>query len=173
MKIEPLDLLLKKIMAQYNRNPESWKVLIDQKGNVIVLGAEANYHLKLIHVNPMKFVGVGAQIPETNRLQQLTSGTYSYGFRALTPKDTNHLLGAMGQEEYPPSQILHDVLNRTPLSLNEIQKSKETTILAGPLLAHSDLGRISSSQRELERRLSLEAEKLFRRKYPFRSSMYI
>jgi len=38
MSAEPIESLMKRIMDQYNRKTEGWTVLIDMKGNMLVLG---------------------------------------------------------------------------------------------------------------------------------------
>jgi len=54
----------------------------------------------------------------------------------------------------------------------ELEKKRPNAVLTGPVIAHLDLSTISKSQKELELKLTIEAEKLFRNKYPHRAAIY-
>jgi len=175
MEIEPLDVLMRKIIDKYNQNPEGWNVLTDQNNNLVILDPEkAGYQIKLIQINPYKYTGVGTRITETEDLQQITQGTHSYGFRALTAKNTDQLINLMQYKENIQKQILQKVLDVKPLPLSEIEKRKVDAVISGPYthINSSNLTMISPGQRELDRRLSLEGNRLFRKQYPIRSSIY-
>jgi hypothetical protein len=53
-----------------------------------------------------------------------------------------------------------------------LEKKKPKAVLNGPFIGHPDLSTISESQRELEAKLKIESLKLFKKKYPYRASIY-
>jgi hypothetical protein len=59
-----------------------------------------------------------------------------------------------------------------PVPTWEIDERRPEAVVTGPLVAHPNLSAISKGQRELEAKLAVEADKLFRRKYPLRARTY-
>ncbi|MCK4434696.1 hypothetical protein KAU92_04335, partial [Candidatus Bathyarchaeota archaeon] len=70
-------------MGQYNKKPEGWTVLIDRKGNMLILNPRVGYRLKLVPLNPREYTGVGVKLNSLNEMQKVTEGVPSYGFRPL------------------------------------------------------------------------------------------
>jgi hypothetical protein len=170
MIVEPVETLMTRILRQYNNKPEGWNVLTDSKGNVLVLGPRTGYRLKLISLNPVEYTGVGMKINRLNEVRKALSSEPSYGFRPLAKDVIGELLNNKSQSRQ--NAIIYELLKKNPVSTREIERRKPRAILGGPIISHPDLNIISSNQRKLEAKLSLEADKLFKRKYPGRAAIY-
>jgi len=171
MSVESIEALMTRIMDQYNREPTGWTVLVDFRGNVLVMGPKEGYRLKVIHLNPHEYTGVGAKIEGTETVQRLVKGNPSYGLRPLSSQQAKALLTNFHKGDFQ-NKVVRDVLETKPVPTWELEKKKPQAFLSGPIIAHPNLATISSSQRKLEVKLAAEAEKLFRKKYPHRAAIY-
>ena len=171
MVTEPIESLLPKIIKRYNRCPVGWNVLRDYKGNFLVLGPSDGYMLKLIPLNPQEQTGVGMEIDDSDELRRLVEGAPLYGFRPLSTKQTERLVNSFRQGEKQHS-LISKLLEKNPVSIPELEEKKPTAVLGGPFIDHPDLSTISESQRKLEAKLKIESLKLFKKKYPYRASIY-
>ena len=171
MVTEPIELLMPKIVKRYNNHPGGWNVLIDYKGNILILGPSEGYMLKMIPLNPQKYTGVGMKISDSDEMQRLVGGAPSYGLRPLSTRQTKSILDSFrqGEDQY---KLISKLFKKNPISITELEKKKPKSILSGPFIGHPDLGTISESQRELEAKLKIESLKLFKRKFPYRASIY-
>ena len=170
MSTEPVELLTNKIMDRYNKHPVGWTVLRDFKGNVLVTGPNEGYMLKIIMINPQEYTGIGVKIDNPRELRTLMEGSPAFGYRPLTNMQAEELLNSFRHERQ--NRLTSEILERNPVSTSEIEKKRPNAVLSGPIIAHPDLSTISKSQRELESKLRIGAEKLFRQKYPHRAEMY-
>ena len=68
---------------------------------------------------------------------------------------------------------LSAVLNRTPLSLEDLSASKSSHVLQGPVLTRPDLGSLSPDILKMQTTLERRAQKIFRDKHPMRAGMFI
>jgi hypothetical protein len=161
---------MKKILDKYNRKPEGWTVLVDFKGNMLVVGPEEGYRLKVIHLNPYEYTGVGIKVESPEKIQRSIEGGPSYGFRPLSSSQTEELLKNLHGEDFQ-NKLVRKVLETKPVPTWELKK-KPRAFLGGPIIAHPNLTAISNSQRELEAKLAAAADKLFRKKYPHRAAIY-
>lgn len=173
MDVEPIRRITKDILSQYNKRPKGWSVLADQKGNVLVLGPSSSYWLRLIWLNPHEYTGAGIKVDDPEEMRRIVEGTPSYGFRPLPKGSVQKLLRAVQRNGRVESSLAEKLLSITPVSTRELQKRSPSAILSGPIITHRDLSTISEGQRKLERKLTLEAEKLFRKRYPLRSGIYV
>ena len=171
MSTEPIDSLSHKIIKRYNKQPLGWTVLRDFKGNVLIIGPKEGYMLKLVTINPQEYTGVGMKIKSPRHIQKLVKGAPQYGYRPLPNRQAKELLNSFQNIE-KQNKIISEVLERQPIPTWEIEKKKPSLILNGPILAHPDLSAISKSQRKLDLKLKIEAQKLFKKKYPHRAEMY-
>jgi hypothetical protein len=89
----------------------------------------------------------------------------------LAEMQVEELLNGFRQSERN-SRLISEFLEKKPVPTLEIQKKRPIAVLTGPVMAHPDISTISKSQRELELRLRIGAEKLFRQKYPHRAEIY-
>ncbi|MEM4245686.1 MAG: hypothetical protein QW390_00140, partial [Candidatus Bathyarchaeia archaeon] len=160
-------------MERYNRNPEGWRVLTDFKGNVLILGPTTGYRLKLIPLNPNEYTGVGARIGDLSEVRKAFDKAPPYGFRPLSGEEFRELLETFHQDGTVQEEILKRLLGVKPVPLPELQGSGAEAVLSGPIITRPDLSLVSDGQKELEMRLSKEADKLFRMRYPHRTSFYI
>jgi len=172
VNVEPIESLMRRIIDQYNKKPEGWSVLTDHKGNVLVLGSRMGYRLKLIALNPQEYTGVGVRISGTKQMRKVVEGVPSYGFRPLSGMDTKKLLSTIHQRSAVQNRVIKKLLDINPVSTWELHKKETKTVLGGPVITHPNLSAISKSQRELEVKLAVEADKLFRNKYPGRAAIY-
>ena len=171
MSSEPVELLANKIIDRYNKHPVGWTVLRDFKGNILVTGPKEGYMLKIIMINPQEYTGIGVKIDNPGELRTLVEGAPLFGYRPLANKQAEELLNRFryGKQQ---NRLISEILERKPVPTFEIEKKRPSAVLTGPILAHPDLSTISKSQRELEYKLRIGAEKLFRKKYPHRAEMY-
>jgi len=105
-------------------------------------------------------------------VRRLVEGTPSYGLRPLSSGETRELLNAIHREDAIPNRLIERLLGMKPVPTWELEERGPKAVLSGPVIAHPDLSAISESQRQLERKLALEADKLFRKKYPDRAAIY-
>jgi hypothetical protein len=172
VNVEPIESLMRRIMRQYNEEPEGWSVLTDHKGSVLVLGSRMGYRLKLIPLNPQEYTGVGVRIGSTKELRKIVEGVPSYGFRPLSGMETKKLLSTIHQRGAVQHRLIQRLLGMKPVPTWELEKKVAKTVLTGPVIAHPNLSAISESQRELEMKLAVEADRVFRKKYPGRAAIY-
>ena len=171
MSIKPVEFLAKRIIDRYNKHPVGWTVFRDYKGNVLVTGSKEGYMLKIITINPQKHTGIGVKIDSPGELRNLVDGAPLFGYRPLSNIQAEELLNSFLLRERN-NRLISEILEKRPLPTLEIQKRKPNAVLTGPVITHPDLSTISKSQRELELKLRIGAEKLFRQKYPHRAEMY-
>ena len=172
MLFEPVEQITKRILRQYNRHPEGWSVLVDNKGNVLVIGPSSGYRLKLVPLNPREYTGVGVKFGRSKGLQKMVKNLPPYGFRPLSREETRDLLSTIHRKGRPTDKRIKELLEMKPVPTWEIDKKRPEAVVTGPLVAHPNLSAISKRQRELEVKLAVEADKLFRRKYPLRARTY-
>jgi hypothetical protein len=170
MSIEPLEAVINKIITQYNRNTTGWMVLSDNKGNVLVIGPETGYKLKLISLNPQDNMGVGVEINDVEQMRKNMKVWPSYGLRPLSSFDANTLLNTF--DSVTRNKLITNLLGIKPVPTLELQKREAQVVLSGPIITHPNLSTISKSQRALDVKLALEADNLFRKKYPHRAAIY-
>lgn len=172
MLFEPVEQITKRILRQYNRHPEGWSVLVDNKGNVLVIGPSSSYRLKLVPLSPQEYTGVGVKFGRSKGLQKMVKNLPPYGFRPLSREETRDLLSTIHRKGRPTDKRIKELLEMKPVPTWEIDKKRPEAVVTGPLVAHPNLSAISKRQRELEVKLAVEADKLFRRKYPLRARTY-
>jgi len=172
MSIEPVDSLMRKILALYDRNPSGWSVLSDHRGNVLVLGPELGFRLRLVPLNPREYTGVGVQLTDIAELQKSLKGFPSYGLRPMSKSDVKQLFNALSHFGTVPKMLVRRLLKVEPVPSWQLNRFKPGAILNGPVAFSLNLNKIVKGQAELERKLEAEAYKLFRKKYPTRASFY-
>jgi hypothetical protein len=171
VKTEPIESIVNKIKNGYNKHPVGWTVLSDLKGNILVLGPNEGYMLRMISLNPQEQTGVGIEIDGLHETRKLLRGAPSYGFRPLSNRKAEEILNSFSYTERR-NKLISEILERKPVSSSEIENNKLKGVLSGPIIAHPDISTISERQKELEFKLKIEAEKIFRKKYPYRASIY-
>ena len=86
--------------------------------------------------------------------------------------DTKEMFNIVYQEGTAQNRLIKKLLKLKPVSTWELQNKRTKAFLSGPVIAHPNLSTISDRQIELEERLAKEANKMFRKKYPERASIY-
>lgn len=171
MSVEPIEKISKRILIQYDKNPESWAVLADRRSNLLVLGPDGGFRLKILSLGPHKQIGVGAEVDLSTDLREIMKESSSYGFRPLSMEKARGLLTAIQRGNLKRSHV-KNLLGASPVSTVDLQKMKPEMVLSGPVMLHPNLSTISNGQKELEEKLTIEADKLFRKKYPLRAGIY-
>jgi hypothetical protein len=171
MKTEPAESLLKRITAQYNEKPRGWRVFADPKGNVLILGPQVGYRLKLVPLSPGEFVGVGADVDPLEEMRKEEPVPF-YGLRPLSRQQASELFGSIQPSGQISSYAIRRLLGVEPVPTWDLQEKKLSGLLTGPIVTHPNLSAVPRGQEELEAKLSLEADRLFRARYPFRAGIY-
>ncbi|MGC9345414.1 MAG: hypothetical protein ACP5ER_01295 [Candidatus Bathyarchaeales archaeon] len=172
MSIEPVEHIMKIITNRYNKNPKGWDVLADQRGNVLILGPNVGYRLRLIPLNPREYTGVGVQMTEPAELKKNVKGFPSYGLRPVSKTDTKQLFNAISRFGTVPQTLIKKLFGAEPVPTWHLNTFKPGAVLNGPVTFSPNLNTIVKGQRELERKLEIEAYKLFKQKHPSRASFY-
>lgn len=162
---------MRRAMDAYNRHPEGWNVLVDPKGNVLILGREGGYRMKLVPLNPYEYTGVGVTIEGSEELRGLLTGAPSYGFRPVPSTVMRTLVHEAGRGTLS-NALAKRLLSIPPRPSWSVRDADAKAVLRGPVIAHPDLGAISKGQRELDAKLAQEGNALFRRRYPQRAAFY-
>ncbi|RLE53230.1 MAG: hypothetical protein DRJ33_01555 [Candidatus Methanomethylicota archaeon] len=170
--MEDAETLLKKLAERYDKNPVGWKALaVFDKGStlLIIMSPEGEvYEVKMVPLDPYRFVGVGTMASDIEELYAYLSKLPNYGFRPLPDNIFKAILKSRG---YVSAKLAKKILEIPTVSINEIQGS---AIAQGPIICfgEKDLASISPKQRELQERLSREVEKLFCKRYRDRAMLY-
>jgi hypothetical protein len=146
-------------------------VSTDLKGNMLVLGPDKGYSLKMVPLNPKEYIGVGMEIEEIEDLRKAVGTGPSYGFRPISLKYIKQLNNNISRGNNQ-SELFSELLSKKPLPTWELEKQKPNAILHGPIISKPNLTTLSEKQRKLESKLKMEANKLFRDKYPHRAAIY-
>jgi hypothetical protein len=111
------------------------------------------------------------KINSPHKIQRLVDGAPSWGFRPLSTWQAKELLASFRHVE-DRMGLVSRILERKPVSTQELKKKRPQVVLSGPFIRYPNLGSISKSQKELESKLKIEVEKLFRNRYPYRAAIY-
>jgi hypothetical protein len=111
------------------------------------------------------------KIDGSHEIRRLVEGAPSWGFRPLSNIKSKELLGRFRQAE-DRNGLISKILEKRPLSTLDLKKKRPKMVLSGPFIGYPDLSTISKSQRELDLKLKIEAERLFRKEYPHRATIY-
>jgi hypothetical protein len=125
----------------------------------------------MLPLGPQKQLGVGTEVDVSTDLREIMKETSPYGFRPLSMEKARGLLTAIQQENLGRS-YLKNLLGVSPVSTIDLKKIRPEMVLSGPVILHPNLSAISDGQKELEKKLRIEADRLFRKKYPLRAGIY-
>jgi len=156
MEIISLEESINEIIEKYNKKPKGWKFISDFKGNIIVIGPDMGYQLKVMMINPYESIGIGTRLYKPINEPIKYDFKYNSGFRILDEKSFKEIISG----NY---NIIWNILRKDPIPTYELNKGK--IILGGPILA-------TDIKSKIEEKLSIELEKLFRKKYPFKANMF-
>ncbi|MHA2143081.1 MAG: hypothetical protein ACXADC_00660 [Candidatus Thorarchaeota archaeon] len=170
-KIESAEDIVPRILEQYSERPRGWRVMTTPRGEMLVIGPDSAFQLKLISLNPFEFVGSGTEVKDTNRVVKSVRSTPEFGLRPLTDSDIQGLVAAFGNPPGIQSQ-LRDIIRRAPISSSEMRGSSINHILSGPVLTRPDLGSLGGDMKKVQDLLDKSAMSIFRQRYPMRAGMY-
>ncbi|MFW9967468.1 MAG: hypothetical protein ACFFEA_09975 [Candidatus Thorarchaeota archaeon] len=141
------------------------------RGEMLVVGPDSAFQLKLISLNPFEFVGSGTEVRDTNSVVKSVRSTPEFGFRPLTDTDIQGFIAAFGDPLGVQSK-LHDIIKRAPVSSSELGSGSIDHILSGPVLTRPDLSSLGGDLKTVQDRLDKSAMSVFRKRYPMRAGMY-
>ncbi|MEM3447922.1 MAG: hypothetical protein QXP38_03440 [Nitrososphaerota archaeon] len=172
MEIKALEESVKEILEGYNKRPKGWQFLSDPLGNILALGPEVGYRIKLMMINPNESLGVGVKIQDVEPLRRSIGVKFDSGFRPLDHDLSKTLISAVSENRITDLAVINKILQIDPVPIHELERKDLGAVLGGPFLTHPDLRSISRSQLELDAKLSAELDKLFRKRYPLRAGIY-
>ena len=140
-------------------------------GDMLVVGRDSAFQLKLIPLNPREYTGAGTELPESSDVTDSIRTSPEFGFRNLAQTDIEALVESMSKPELVQQQ-LQDILSRDPLLPEEIEKGRINHLLTGPVLTRPDLSGLGPDILNLRNSLERSANRVFRKKYPMRAGMY-
>ncbi|MFW9977664.1 MAG: hypothetical protein ACFFEJ_06250 [Candidatus Thorarchaeota archaeon] len=169
--IEPADEIVPRILSQYSKSPRGWRVLSTPRGEMLVVGPDSAFQLKLISLNPMEFTGAGIELSDSNAAIDRLRESPEYGLRPLDNLDIQKLLESMTD---PAASRLHleSIIQRDPIVPKDIERTSAEHLLTGPVFTRPDLGSISPDVLKIQDSLERSAQSIFKKRYPMRAGMY-
>ncbi|MBN2230321.1 MAG: hypothetical protein JW779_12100, partial [Candidatus Thorarchaeota archaeon] len=169
--IEPADEIVPRILTQYSKSPRGWRVLSTPRGEMLVVGPDSAFQLKLISLNPMEFTGAGIELTDSNAAIDRLRTSPEYGLRPLDTIDIQNLLESMTD---PVSSRTHleSIIQRDPILPRELEKVSADHLLTGPVFTRPDLGSMSPEILKIQDSLERSAQSIFKKRYPMRAGMY-
>ena len=170
-KAEPVEEILSRIQSMYAEKPRGWRVMSTPRGDMLVLGPDSAFQLKMIPLNPQEFTGAGIELPNPQAALDSVKSSPEFGLRPLSDRDFEQIIQSLIQPDIArPS--LESIIRRAPMSPLDLNSIKSSHLLTGPILARPDLASLSPEMSKLTSMLDKEAEKTFRERYPMRAGMY-
>jgi hypothetical protein len=162
------------IMQRYNRHPQGWQVWLgkDARGflDVFIFHGNEFWQIKEFQVNPYRVVGYGGSIA-TDQPLPLHSSRYQFGLRPIDESRMKELARCI-DDPRSMADLISKLLRIRPVPTEEAMSSP--VILQGPVMQLSrGLDTISESQKELDRKLGYQLQKLVMRKYRHTLTPYI
>jgi len=171
---EPAEKIVPRIVKQYTEHPRGWHIMNTPLGEVLVLGPDSAFQLKLIPLNPYEFTGAGIELPKSSKTIETIRGSPEFGLRPIDEDDLLGILNALGSPQGTSLEI-QEILRRSPVSLEDLSSNKHVAdhILRGPVLMRPDLGSLSPEILKMQIALDRSAQKTFRDRFPMRAGMYL
>ncbi len=141
------------------------------RGNMLVLGPDSAFQLKMIPLNPREFTGAGIELPSPQAALDSVKSSPEFGLRPLSDRDLERIIKSLLQPDLARSSI-DSIIRRAPMSPLDLDRIKSSHLLTGPILARPDLASLSPEMSKLTSMLEKEAERTFRERYPMRAGMY-
>jgi hypothetical protein len=169
---EPAEEIVPRIVEQYSERPRGWHIMNTPRGEVLILSSDSAFQLKLIPLNPREFTGAGIELPESNDIVDSIRTSPEFGLRPVSEADLHGIAQSLETDQDARHEI-GEILNRTPLSIEDLSSNKNSHILRGPVLTRPDLGSLSPELLKMQESLDRNAQKTFRKRYPMRAGMYV
>lgn len=170
-EIEPADEIVPRILKKYSDEPRGWRVMSTPRGEMLVVGTDSAFQLKLIPLSPFKFTGSGIEVSEPSEVLKSIRSTPEYGLRPLTDGDIQGIASTLGDHEKTRAQ-LREIMGRDPMNVGDLGSGTIDHILTGPVLTRPELGSLSPEMLRAQDILERSALKDFRKKYPERAGMF-
>jgi len=156
MEIKTDSEVLEEITKEYNKDPETnWRVTAfrDEKGryDLYVVKGKKFWQIKTEFITPYRYIGLGGKTTAKE-----SESEYTFGLRPLPRKYVRKIV-KNAQRGNISEELFKEIMEIPPVATTEI--SEEAKILQGPVLL-SPLAEISPSQKELDKRLTYELDKL-------------
>ena len=169
--IEPADEIVPRILSEYSKSPRGWRVLSTPHGEMLVVGPDSAFQLKLISLNPMEFTGAGIELSDSNDAIDRLRASPEYGLRPLDNLDIQRLVESMTNPAQSRLQ-LESIIQRDPILPKDIEKSTAEHLLTGPVFTRPELGSMSPEILKIQDSLERSAQSIFKKRYPMRAGMY-
>lgn len=156
MEIKSDEAVLEDITEEYNTDPEAnWKVTAvkDARGryNLYVIKGKKFWQIKTEFITPHKSIGVGGKTTAKDQESEFT-----FGLRPLPSKYVKKIIKEAKKGNIS-QKLLKEIMKIPPVPTSEVPE--KTRVLQGPV-SFSLSGEISRSQRELDKKLSSELDRL-------------
>ncbi len=168
---EPIESIIPRIVRQYEEEPRGWHVLSTPSGDWLVLGPHEAYQLRLVPLDPMRYVGSGTAIDDVDRVLEATRSAPEFGLRPLNDSDLRRLMAA-AEGAVALSSSVESVLGRAPRRPTAVFSSDVRHVLSGPVLVRPDLRSMSPAFSEVQEQLDRAAVDMFRTRFPERARMF-
>ncbi|UCH03769.1 MAG: hypothetical protein JSW05_09240 [Candidatus Thorarchaeota archaeon] len=170
-KVEPVEDIVPRILERYEKQPRNWRVMHTPRGEMLVVGPDSVFQLKLISLNPFEFTGSGIEMTKDDAVVKSLRSTPEFGFRPLSDVDIRRIVESFVDSSKPRFDF-GEVVKREPMSPSRIRGSSVEHLLSGPVLTRPDLGSLSPEILRIQESLDLSAKRTFRRRYPERAGMF-
>jgi hypothetical protein len=168
---EPANDIVPRILEQYAETPRGWRILSTPVGEMLVLGPESSYQLKLIPLNPYEYTGAGIEIRSKDKALDRVRSSPEYGLRPLDGNDIESLVKALSEPSMVNSH-LQSIVARDPVLPTAVSDSSADLVLTGPVLRRPDLTSLGPDVLRLRHQLDLSADRIFRKQHPMRAGMF-
>ena len=148
---ETAEEIVPRILKQYSERPRGWHIMNTPRGEVLVLSSDSAFQLKLIPLNPREFTGAGVELPESNDIVDSIRTSPEFGLRPLSEADLQGIANSMSGGDQDARQEIGEILNRTPLSIEDLSSNESSHLLRGPVLSRPDLGSLSPEILKMEK----------------------
>jgi hypothetical protein len=156
MEIKTDAEILDEITKAYNKDPEgNWRVTAFrcEKGryNLYVIKGRKFWQIKTEFITPEKYIGIGGRTTAKG-----IEGGQPFGLRPL-PREYVKRIVKDAKKGSISEELFREIMEIPPVATTDIVD--ESRVLQGPILL-SPLSNISPSQKELDKKLSYELDRL-------------
>lgn len=156
MNVKPDFKVLEEITKEYDKDPEkNWRVTAfrDDRGryDLYVIRGRKFWQIKTEFITPYRYIGVGGKTTTKE-----VESEHSFGLRPL-PRGYVKKIVKEARKGVISEDLFNEIMKIPPVATTDMPE--ESRILQGPVLL-SPISSISSSQKELDRKLSHELDRL-------------
>jgi hypothetical protein len=169
--VEPVEELVPRILERYEKQPRDWRVMHTPRGEMLVVGPDSVFQLKLISLNPFEFTGSGVEMTKDDSVVKSLRSTPEFGFRPLSDVDIRRIVESFVDSSKPRFDF-REVIKREPMNPSKIRSSSVEHLLSGPVLTRPDLGSLGPEILRIQKSLDRSAKRTFRKRYPERAGMF-